>query len=213
MTTRFGKPTVLIVDDEQTARETLSRFMNELGHATTVAADGQAALDLAATQNFDIVLMDVKMPGMNGLAALAKFQESYPNTIVIMATAVGEVGTGVEAMLLGAYDYIVKPLDLADVRARVDKAIVKRDAALREQEYRRNLEQRVAELVNREEANFAEVVRSLSREHAMLFLTSEATTVGGKRVITDLPPELQKPMSSASEFKEALLRILRKVQV
>ena len=213
MTTSFLKRTVLIVDDEQPAQETLRRFITELGHTATVAADGQEALDLAATQKFDVVLMDVKMPGMSGLEALAEFQESYPDTVVIMETAVSEVDTGIEAMLLGAYDYIVKPLDLATVRSRLDKAIEKHDAAMREQEYRKNLERRVVELVNREEANFAEVVRSLAREHAMLFSTNAVTTVRGERVITDLPAELQKPLASVAEFKEALLRILRKARI
>lgn len=213
MRTFFGKRTVLVVDDEEQARENLRRFLNLLGRATTVASDGQEALNLAERKEFDVVLMDVKMPGMGGLEALAKFQANYPDTVVVMATAVGEIDTAMEAMQLGAYDYIVKPFDLDNLGTRVAKAIEKRDAALREQEFRGNLEQRVAKLVDREEANFAELVRSLWREHAMLFASDQAKKSKEGMSIPGLPSELRWPLSSVEEFHDALIRILRRAQL
>ena len=211
--TSFGKRTVLVVDDEATARENLQRFLTTLGHDVSVAAEGQEALDLASKRTFDVVLMDIKMPGMGGLEALAKFGERYPDTVIIMATAVGEVDTAIEAMTLGAYDYTVKPLDLDNVRTRVAKAIEKRDAGLREKALRRNLEERVAELIEREQANFAELVRSLSREHHMLFSADRAEKSKTGLSIPALPTELQRPLSSVEEFREALIKILERAHL
>ena len=130
-----------------------------------------------------------------------------------MTTAVSGVEGAMEAIRLGAHDYLVKPLDFDTVILRAKNALSVRELRIRDREFEANLERRVADLVERSESNFAELVRALGREHSMLFATGEATKVGGQRMLADLPPELQKPMSSTAEFKEALLRILRRTQV
>ena len=117
--TAGGNETILVVDDEATARENLGRFLTESGYATTLASDGQEALDRASTQIFDMVLMDIKMPRMSGLEALDKFHHDYPFTLVIMVTAIGELEMAVEAVRRGAYDYIVKPIHLDAVLLKV----------------------------------------------------------------------------------------------
>ena len=208
-----GNPKILVVDDEEVARESLQKLLESSGFAPTVAADGQEALDRAAEIDFAIALMDIKMPGMSGLEALPKLHKQRPDTIIIMTTAVSEVDVAMEAVRLGAHDYLVKPLDFDTVILRAKNALSVRELRIRDREFGANLERRVADLVDRSESNFAELVRALGREHAMLFATGEATKVGGQSVLADLPPELQKPISSTSEFKEALLRILRRTQV
>ena len=208
-----GNPKILVVDDEEAARENLQRILESSGFAPTVAADGQEALDRAAETDFAVALMDIKMPRMSGLEALPKLHKQRPDTIIIMTTAVGEVDVAMEAIRLGAHDYLVKPLDFDTVILRARNALSVRELRIRDREFEANLERRVADLVERSESNFAELVRALGREHAMLFATGEATKVGGQRILADLPPELQKPMSSTAEFKEALLRILTRTQV
>ena len=208
-----GNPKILVVDDEEAARENLQRLLESSGFAPTVAADGQEALDRAAETDFAIALMDIKMPRMSGLEALPKLHKQRPDTIIIMTTAVGEVDVAMEAVRLGAHDYLVKPLDFDTVILRAKNALTVRELRIRDREFEANLQRRVGELVERSESNFAELVRALGREHAMLFATGEATKIEGHRILADLPPELQKPISSTAEFKEALLRILRRTQV
>lgn len=208
-----GNTKILVVDDEKAARENLQRLLESSGFAPTVAADGQEALERAAEHDFAVVLLDIKMPRMSGLDALAKLRKQHPDSFVIMTTAVGNVDTAMEAVRLGAHDYLVKPLDFDIVIMRTKSALRQRELQIREREFHENLERRVQDLVDRSEANFAELVRALGREHSMLFATGEATKVGKTRILAGLPPELQKPISSTAEFKEALLRILRRTQV
>ena len=208
-----GNPKILVVDDEEAARENLERMLESSGFAPTVAADGQEALEHAAEHDFAVALLDIKMPRMSGIEALPKLHKQRPDTFIIMTTAIADVDIAMEAVRLGADDYLVKPLDLDTVSIRIKNALRRRELQLRNREFQASLERSVQDLVDRSEANFAELVRALAREHAMLFATDEAVKVGGQRILADLPPELQKPMSSTTEFKEALLRILKRTQV
>ena len=208
-----GNPQILVVDDEATARENLQGLLESSGFAPTVAADGQEALERVAEQDFAVVLMDIKMPRMSGIEALPKLHKQRPDAIIIMTTGVGDAEMAMEAVRLGAHDYLVKPLDFDAVITKIRDALTERLQRLRDQKSQENIERKVKDLVETSEANFAELVRALGREHALLFATDQVTKVGRERILTDLPPELQKPISSASEFKEALLRILRRAQL
>ena len=208
-----GNPQILVVDDEETARENLQGLLESSGFAPTVAADGQEALERAAEQDFAVVLMDIKMPRMSGIEALPKLHKQRPDAIIIMTTGVGDAEMAMEAVRLGAHDYLVKPLDFDAVIAKIRDALTQRVLQIRDREFQENMKRKVKDLVETSEANFAELVRALGREHALLFVTEQVTKVGRERMITDLPPELQKPLSSTAEFKEALLRILRRAQL
>ena len=208
-----GKPKVLVVDDEEVARENLRELLDSKGFVATVAADGQEALERASEQDFAVALMDIKMPRMSGIEALPKLHKQRPDTFIIMTTGVGDADTAMEAVRGGAYDYLVKPLDLDAVIIKTRSALAQRELRIHDRKFREDLERRVKDLVETSEANFAELVRAMAREHTMLFATGEATKVGGgRRVLADLPPELQQPLSSTSEFKEALLRILKRTR-
>ena len=113
-----GNPKILVVDDEEVARESLQKLLESSGFAPTVTADGQEALDRAAEIDFAIALMDIKMAGMSGLEALPKLHKQRPDIIIIMTTAVSDVDVAMEAVRLGAHDYLVKPLDFDTVRCR-----------------------------------------------------------------------------------------------
>ena len=205
-----GKPKVLVVDDEEVARENLRELLVSRGFLPTLAADGQEALEHASEQDFAVALMDIKMPRMSGIEALPKLHKQRPDTFIIMTTGVGDADTAMEAVRGGAYDYLVKPLDLDAVIIKTRSALAQRELRIHDRKFREDLERKVKDLVETSEANFAELVRAMAREHTMLFATGEATKVGGRRVLADLPPELQEPLSSTSEFKEALLRILKR---
>ncbi len=109
------QPGVLIVDDEQVVCDLLCDELSEQGYLCTTALDGYDALAKLATQDFDVVLLDIKLPGISGIEVLRKVQSGHPSTVAIMITAVNDVDTAVEAMKLGALDYIVKPFDLDSV--------------------------------------------------------------------------------------------------
>jgi CheY-like chemotaxis protein len=104
---------VLVVDDEPDAVELLQEFLTGKGYEVLTAANGNEALQKLKAERPHLILLDVRMPGMNGLEALRRIREIDREVGVIMVTAVNEEETGREALRLGAFDYIVKPLDLA----------------------------------------------------------------------------------------------------
>jgi DNA-binding response OmpR family regulator len=105
-------PRVLVVDDEPDAVELLREFLTAKGYEVTDASDGEEALRRVKEDRPHLILLDVRMPKLNGLEVLKRVREIDREVGVIMVTAVNEEDTGREALKLGAYDYITKPLDL-----------------------------------------------------------------------------------------------------
>ena len=118
-----AKGLILVVDDEQSIREIIARKLRSQFYYCLTAADGQEALDKALLHDFDVVLLDIRMPGMSGMEVLPKLVARHPSTAVIMVTAVPEIERIGEAIALGAYDYVTKPLNLNDLCMRVAKAV------------------------------------------------------------------------------------------
>jgi putative ABC transport system ATP-binding protein len=141
-----GKGTVLIVDDEESIRDLLSIKLKSDGYDCEVAADGREALWKSFMNDFDIVLLDVKMPGLSGMEVLSKIVVDHPETSVVMVTALLDTQMAVEAMKTGAYDYVTKPFDLDDLGARIEKALEKRRLVLENKEYQRRLNQKIKQL-------------------------------------------------------------------
>ena len=119
MTTHHGK--LLVVDDNEMNRDMLSRRLSRLGHTVVTAEDGHQALDLIEQQEFDMILLDIMMPGLSGLEVLKILRQTYSTAElpVIMVTAKGESEDVVSSLKLGANDYVIKPLDFPVVLARV----------------------------------------------------------------------------------------------
>ena len=123
---------ILVVDDEESVRSLIGRFLCRLGFSATETASGEEALDALAQHQYDLVLSDVRMPGMNGMSLLAEIRRRYPDTPVLMLTGCESVSTAVDAMKNGAFDYVLKPFHLDQVEASVREAL-KRQSDLREQ--------------------------------------------------------------------------------
>ncbi|MEI6306605.1 MAG: response regulator, partial [Deltaproteobacteria bacterium] len=121
---------ILIVDDELSMREFLSILLEREGYRVTAAANADAALAQLDLNLFDLVISDVKMPGLNGIELLRRIKTNAPDTSVLMITAFSEAEQAVEAMKLGAYDYIAKPFKIEEVKQLVKNAIEKRDLKL-----------------------------------------------------------------------------------
>lgn len=132
------KPRVLVVDDELSMREFLEIFLNKEGYEVTTAAGGAEACELVDKEQFDLVVSDIKMPGVDGIEVLRKVKKVDPRTEVIMITAFASHETAVETMKEGAYDYITKPFKVDEIRRIVanalDKQILSREnIALKQQ--------------------------------------------------------------------------------
>ena len=114
---------VLVVDDEPSVREMLSDFLEMNNFICMQAENGETAVDVSRREKPDLVILDVRMPGVSGMEALREIKLAHPDQPVIMVTAVSEVETAVEAMRLGASDYVIKPFVLHDMLAIVDHAM------------------------------------------------------------------------------------------
>src|SRR5690606_11710493 len=106
------KPRILVVDDEESIREFLDIMLRKEGYEVTCAEDGKVALELLKKRSFDMVISDMQMPHVTGLELLKEVKASYPNMVFMLITAFGTTETAVEAMKLGAYDYILKPFKI-----------------------------------------------------------------------------------------------------
>lgn len=120
---------ILVVDDEISMREFLGILMEREGYRVDLADSAESAVSLLRTASYDLVISDVKMPGMDGLALLAEVKNVAPDTAVIMVTAFSTAENAVEAMKLGAYDYIAKPFNVEEIRIIVRNALDRRTLA------------------------------------------------------------------------------------
>lgn len=159
-----AKATVLIVDDEESIRSVVSRKLQEEGYDCVTAADGKEALWKAFMQDFDLVLADIKMPGMSGMEVLSQIANDHPDTGVVMMTAVAETQTAVEAMKMGAYDYVTKPFNLDDLVMRVGRALERKRLVLENREYQLQLQQKVERQVGQIQQYYREAIEALARE-------------------------------------------------
>ena len=128
---------ILVVDDEQKMRRLLEMALRGLGHEVVQARDGQEALEQFENQTFDLVLTDMRMPRMDGLAFLRRLREQGRDVPVVVLTAYGTVESAVEAMKLGAVDYIIRPFEMATVELAVTRALAT-DTVRRQNEYLRD---------------------------------------------------------------------------
>jgi len=114
---------ILVVDDEGAIRYSISKTLQRVGYQVSAAASGDEALTMLAEQEFDVVLTDIRMPGLTGVELLAKIKEKAPDAIVILMTAYASLGTAVESLRLGAHDYLIKPVSSQDIRQSVTRGL------------------------------------------------------------------------------------------
>lgn len=160
--------TILVVDDEESIRDILCRKLQSQGYNCIVALDGKDALWKAFMQDFDLVIMDIKMPGMSGMEVLPKMVTDHPDTGVIMLTAISDIQTAVEAMKIGAYDYLTKPFNLDDLIMRVERALERRRLVLENREYQHRLETKVQQQAGQLQQFHNEAAEAANREQAAL---------------------------------------------
>jgi len=135
-------PRILVVDDEMIVCESCQRILEEEGYEVETALSGKEAFKKMKENPFDIVITDLKMPEIDGMEVLRKFRKEYPDAIVIMITGFGTVQTAVEALKMGAFDYIPKPFTPDEVSIVVKKALEKRDLLLENIYFRQELQEK-----------------------------------------------------------------------
>jgi DNA-binding NtrC family response regulator len=118
---------LLVVDDEPSIVWALTRLGRDLGHVVASASSAEQAFSAAATQAPELIMLDVRLPGLDGLAAMARLRELAPNAPIIIMTAFGDLKTAVAAVRNGAFEYLVKPFDLAKVQRAWERALAIHD--------------------------------------------------------------------------------------
>jgi DNA-binding response OmpR family regulator len=129
-----ARANILVVDDEPAARLSLAELLSLEGYEVAAAASGEEALGLLSESPFDLAIVDLKMPGMDGMEVVDALQKRTPDTVIIMLTAHGTLETAVQAMRQGAHDYLLKPANVNEIIASVEAGLDKRRRELRRRE-------------------------------------------------------------------------------
>jgi len=130
-TRKMKKPRLLLVDDEIHFTENLEKLLSRRGYDVTAVNDGNTALGIIQEREFDVVVLDQKMPGLDGIATLKELKKRNENLEVIILTGHGTAQSGISGLQLGAYDYVSKPITLANLEERISQAFDRK--LLREQ--------------------------------------------------------------------------------
>jgi len=138
--TKSSPTTVLVVDDEDGIRQALDRFLTRLGYRVLQAASGAEALERQAADSPHVMLSDIRMPSMSGVELVPKALAQDADLAVVMLTAIDEPRTAIECLKLGAYDYLIKPVDLDELELSLQGALRQRQLEID----RRELEQWLA---------------------------------------------------------------------
>jgi cyclic di-GMP phosphodiesterase len=151
-----------VVDDDAQVRHSLAKVIEAHGLATIEASSGAEALAILDRDGeVPLVISDIYMPEMDGVTFIREALQRFPDMAIVMLTGVAEVATAVECLKLGALDYMSKPVLIEEVRARVDKALEKRDLVLQNRFYQQHLESRVRELDRRNKQSLINGVQML----------------------------------------------------
>ncbi|MGH8003859.1 MAG: sigma-54-dependent transcriptional regulator, partial [Limisphaerales bacterium] len=174
---------LLIVDDEKLVRDFLSETLNQAGHSVRTAENGEAALKEIADREFDLVFTDVKMPQLSGIELLKAVRQSSPFTSVVVITAYGTVADAVEAMKLGAFDYLPKPFTPEHIEVTAKKALEYRRLLLENRRLKKELAGKFENVIGRTPTmkKVFDLVESVAPSRATVLIVGESGT--GKELI------------------------------
>src|SRR5579872_1134413 len=179
------KGKILIVDDELVVRDSLGKWFTSEGYAARPVGSGREALEVIANSEFDIALLDIKMPGMVGMELQARLKEADPELTVVIMTGYASVDTAVQALKRGAYDYITKPVDPDELSHLVANALEHKRARREVARLRENLQEvsPSTELIGRSPAmkKVVELIEMVAPTEATVLITGESGT--GKEVV------------------------------
>jgi DNA-binding NtrC family response regulator len=155
---------ILVIDDEEVMRDSCKQILSRQGHNVKLAEDGYQGLELLKEKYFDLVILDLKMPGIDGMQVLEKIKESSPETAVVVITGYATVESAVEAMKRGAYDFLPKPFTPEEFRLIIDRALEKKKLILENIYLRQELEvKRKSEIIIGKSKAMQKVYELISR--------------------------------------------------
>jgi len=194
---------ILVVDDEETIREIVSSMLNGAHFPTRQAASGAEALALLESgDEFDLVLSDLMMPEMDGIALLERAKERYPDLPIVMVTAVHDIQVALQALRNGVYDYLLKPFEREQLLATVRRALEKRRLQRENDNYRTNLEALVADRTRKWQTTLSDLEKSYEMLIEVLsdaLDLKDAETEGHSRRVTAYTIAIARQMGLSKE--------------
>ena len=191
---------ILIVDDEQVIRRLLKQMLSKEGYRCQEAGNAEEALEKLRNNAISLVLLDIKMPGKSGIELLPEIKTGYPDTAVIMATAVTEISVAIQCLKHGADDYICKPFNLDEVSLIVLRALEKRHLQLKIREYQQHLEETVEEQTGEIRRLFLGAIEAL----VFALEAKDRYTGGHSRRVTSIALDLGKELILSPDDMEDL---------
>ncbi|HEY91366.1 MAG TPA: response regulator [Dehalococcoidia bacterium] len=200
MVTGEEKTSILIIDDEVGIRTALLRKFTSEGYLCDESGNAGEALEKLRTRPIDLVILDIRMPGRSGNELLIDIKQDYPDTAVIMSTAIADTDIIIECMREGANDYIVKPFDLSEITLSVKKALRTRELELKVKEYQQQLEQKVEEQTREIRSIFLGAIESL----VVALEAKDGYTAGHSRRVTEMVLKLGQILGLSDDEMEDL---------
>jgi len=181
----YSQANILVIDDEETIRDSCQQALSRSGNRVEVAEEGIKGLEMLGKESFDLVILDLKMPGLSGMEVLKRIKEDESEIVVVVITGYATVESAVEAMKVGAYDFIPKPFTPESLRMIVDRALEKRKLSLENILLRAELKEKISEdMIIGQNAKMREVeqlVRKAAPTDSTVMITGETGT--GKELI------------------------------
>lgn len=176
---------LLVVDDEKIMRDSCSRVLEKEGYMVCVADCGEGAIEAFGRQSFDLVLLDLKMPGMKGIETLSRLKEMDPGVTILIMTGYPSIETAVKAIKLGAYDYLTKPFTPDALRIAINRALERRTLVSENRQLRQQLKARnEADIIigqSKVMRNIYELVRRTAPTDSTVLISGESGT--GKELV------------------------------
>ncbi len=190
-----NKETILIVDDEEAIRRLLHQKLSGVGYRCVEAGSAEQTLDELRNNTVELVVLDIKMPDKPGTELLPELIARYPDTAMIMATAIVDTDIAIQCMRQGAYDYLTKPFNLDEVVLSVNRALEKRRLELENRDYQQHLEQKVEEQARKIRDAFLSAITAL----AYALEAKDAYTSGHSQRVAEISVVIAKELGMSQE--------------
>jgi PAS domain S-box-containing protein len=207
-----SKPRLLVVDDELGMREGIRRIFRLEGYDVTVAENGSDGIAIGSEREFDVALIDLKMPDMDGLTVLRRLRERFPDTEYMIITAFAGIDTAVEATKHGAYTYIPKPFTPDQIVFEVNRALGKRRLTLETRELRAEQERRLLE-ISQEKSRLRTIINAINDAVFVTNLEDEIVLANPQtRALFDFPATIKAGDKISDLLPEEVIDLIREAQ-